>query len=72
MLQVQDDENNLDVPKDAPEEPCDVNYLCPFSLSFWIIKFFSHNYNAGFIKSLVIIFVIHLSSLFLKSGDYRG
>jgi hypothetical protein len=72
MLQVQEVENNLDVPKDAPEEPCEVNYLCPFSVSFWIIKFFTHNYNAGFIKSLVIIFIIHLSSLFLKSGDYRG
>jgi hypothetical protein len=36
---VQVVEKNLDVPKRANEEPCDVNYPFPFSMSFWIIKF---------------------------------
>lgn len=34
MFQVQVVENNLDVPKGANEEPCDVNYPFPFSISF--------------------------------------
>jgi len=39
MLRVQLVVNNLDVPKGANEEPCDVNYPFPFSINFWIIKF---------------------------------
>jgi hypothetical protein len=34
MLQVQATENIVDVPKDAHEKPCDVNYLFPFSIIF--------------------------------------
>lgn len=39
ILQVQEVENNLDVPTDADEEPRDVNYLFPFSLCCWLIHF---------------------------------
>jgi len=44
MLQVQEAENKLNVPKDAEEQLCDVNYLLPFSTSYLIIKF-SFKYN---------------------------
>jgi len=32
MLQVQEAQNKLDAPKDAEEQPSDVNYLLPFSV----------------------------------------
>jgi len=31
MLQVQEAKNKLDVPKDAEEKLCDVNYLFPLN-----------------------------------------
>ena len=52
LLQVQEAENKLNVPKDAEEQPVDVNYFLSFSMSYLIIKFsFKYNYNACLVKS---------------------
>ena len=37
MLQVQEAQNKLDASKEAEEQPCDVNYLLPFSMSYLIM-----------------------------------
>lgn len=39
ILQVQSVDNKLDVPTDADDQPCDVSYLFPFTIRYWIIKF---------------------------------
>jgi len=39
MLQAQEAGNKLNVPKDAKEQPCDVNYLLLFSISYFDFKF---------------------------------
>ena len=54
MLQVQEAENKLDAPKDAEEQPCDVNYLLPFSMSYLIMDGAFHYYIDIFIFFVVI------------------
>jgi len=42
MLQVQEAENKLNVPKDAKEQPHDVSYILLFSISyFYFLNFFA-------------------------------
>jgi len=60
MLQVQEAENKLDVPKDAEEQSCDVNYLFPFSMSYLIIGGSFHYYI-----DILIFFVVICNKLLL-------
>ena len=50
MLQVQEAQNKFDVSKEAEEQPCDVNYLLPFPMSYLIMDGVFHYYIDIFIS----------------------